>query len=112
MSLRRVVALSLLVAVSTSSVEVLFGLESSLAGAETHLVAGHTGADALTAPPDVADEDCACLCACLCSGAQLVVVPGETPASPARAAVEPPTVGDLRSPTLPTPRPPHRPPMA
>lgn len=112
MNFRRVVGLLLLVAVSASSVEVVFGLESSLADAETHLAVAQPGADVLTASPDGTDDDCACLCACLCSGAQLVVGPPEASATPALAAAKPPAVGDLRSPTVPSPRPPHRPPLA
>lgn len=48
MNFRRVVGLLLLVAVSASSVEVVFGLESSLADAETHLAVAQPGADVLS----------------------------------------------------------------
>jgi len=112
MSLRRVVALLLLVAVSTSSVEVLFGLESSLAGAETQIVVAQAETDALTPSPDAADQDCACLCACLCPGAQLVVAPADPPAPATQDVTEASTAQDLRSPTFPSPQPPHRPPLA
>lgn len=111
MILRRAVALLLLVAVFASSVRVLFGLESSIGGAEAHVGVAMTGADSLFGSPEEADDDCFCLCACGCSGAQLVVGPAEASAPVTRVLAEPPAVESLRASTLPTPRPPHRPPL-
>lgn len=112
MSLRRFVAPLLLVAVSASSVEVLFGLESSLSATDVHLVAWESGSGAVSEPSDGDHEDCACLCACLCAGAQLVVATSAAPPPGIHDVREPFATRNHRSPTSPSPRPPHRPPLA
>lgn len=108
MSLRRVVAFFLLLAVSVSSVEVVIGGEARFIDAAAAQTVDDT-ADSPESPGDT--EDCECLCACLCAGAQLVVAPAAV-AGPLNIEVaEARVVEARRSPTLPSPRPPHRPPL-
>jgi len=76
--LRRVIGLLLLVSVSLSATEVLWGaaIEAPAAASATALTTGPDGS-----PPSAGAEDegmcddCPCLCACGCAGAQ----PGEPP---------------------------------
>lgn len=108
MNVRRVVAFLLFLSVCASSVEVLIGGEVPLVDAAAAQVVG----DAAASPESSGDaDDCECLCACLCAGAQLVVAPAAVPEPAFREITEAPTAEVHRSATLPSPRPPHRPPL-
>lgn len=108
MSVRRVIAFLMFLAVSVSSVEVMIGGEPPLVDATAAQVAG----DAADPEPSGDADDCECLCACLCAGAQLVVAPATVPPPAGIDGVDPPVAHVRRSATLPSPRPPHRPPLA
>lgn len=79
MTLRRLIALVLLLTVGVSSAEVLFADEELPASSESIA----TAALAVLAEPasdnDSSEgDDCACLCACGCVNAQVVVAPQPT----------------------------------
>lgn len=117
---RRLVSLLLLVAVASSSVEVLFG--------DRHAEDGAAAAQALDSPEFVMPggmtvvaapsdseaplDDCPCLCACVCAGAQLVVVATVNVFHVATDGGTLPMVETPRSIALHARRPPFRPPLA
>lgn len=110
MTLHRVVALLLVVSVTASSVEVVFGGDVFEATSISLVAPQVIGSDA---SQDGAEEDCACLCACLCSGAQLVVEPPALAGDPLiRGPTTAPPTTRRGSATLPFPPPPERPPLA
>lgn len=115
---RRLVALFLLLAVTSSSVEVLFGDRRAIgdtAAAQVDLVAdGSLEGAALKAGPSdsgAPTEDCTCLCACACAGAQLVVHSVAAALLPTIPEVHMSMGSHARSLPLHARRPPFRPPL-
>ena len=117
---RRVVALLLLFAVMSSSVEVLFGdrhavddlaAEQAVAVQEAPSGAGMT-LNAASSESERSTEDCPCLCACACAGAQLVVPPVGAVIDLTTLGFDLSLVEPLRLIPLPARRPPFRPPLA
>ena len=116
-SFRRILALSLLVAVTSSSVEVLFGdrhaIDQLAATQVVEVPHGLIGA-ALQASHSDSDrpaEDCPCLCACACAGAQLVMFSLGDAFRPPAPALGVPLAEPTRSFPLHALRPPFRPPL-
>lgn len=116
---RRLVALFLLLAVTSSSVEVLFGDRRAIgdtAAAQVDLVADGSlegGATLKAAPSDsgTPTDDCTCLCACACAGAQLVVHSISAALLPTIPEVDMSMGRHAASPPLHARRPPFRPPL-
>jgi hypothetical protein len=110
---RRIVSALLLLAVATSSVEVVFGDRAATVDDASAQVLEAATCGALTAAP--ADpgnaDDCACMCACACAGAQLVVAPAVGPFSFGSFGGGVPGADALEFSPFPSPRPHIRPPL-
>jgi hypothetical protein len=115
---RRLVALLLLFAVTSSSVEVLFGDRHAIGdtdAAQVDLIADGSleGAALMAASSDsgTPTEDCTCLCACACAGAQLVLHSVGAALLPTTPEVAMSIGRHARSLPLHARRPPFRPPL-
>ena len=126
-SVRRLLALFLLISIGASSVEVVFGdsviADTSAAQSTAQSVVQVTGVgnpdlsagdDLPNAPrqPTGETSDCACLCACVCTGANSAVVPAVFFAGfqVLESELAPTNLGRVQS--IEPPRPPFRPPVA